>query len=174
MMNRPHKKIGSRKAQKVRLKNKIWEFSEQTNEDLAKKIQYGPTSLAPGKPNGKTAVKAVGLNNNFFSHRMKGQSLEGNQVLIKDLWLLSPQENLKNMMDSANYRSANILKLFKKPKQDSDYYRDPYIINNFSRKNPARAHPGMPGDHGVEFTGWEAGDSISESSGMMDRPGSGG
>lgn len=105
---------------------------------------------------------------------MKGQSLERNQVLIKDLWLLSSQENLKNMMDSANYRSANILKLFKKPKQDSDYYRVPYIANNFSRKNPAGAHPGISGDHGVEFTGWEAGDSISESSGMMDRPGSGG
>ena len=74
------------------------------------------------------------------------------------------------MMDSANYRSANILKLFKKPKQDSDSYRDRYIVNNFSRKNPARTHQGMPSDHGVEFTGWEAGNSISESSGMMDLP----
>ena len=85
MMNRPHNKVGSRKAQKVRLKNKIWEFSEQTNDDLAKKINFGPKSPPQGKPTGKTAVKAVGLNNNFFSHRMKGQCSEGNQVLVKDL-----------------------------------------------------------------------------------------
>jgi hypothetical protein len=85
MMNRPHNKVGSRKAQKVRLKNKIWEFSEQTNEDLAKKINYGPTSPAQGKHTGKTAVKAVELNNNFFSHRMEGQSSKGNQVLVKDV-----------------------------------------------------------------------------------------